>query len=135
MRAVSGPRSLARRGMAMDSSVSGSGNHPDIKVTTTLAFEGYRIKEYKGIVRGIIVRSPTIGQGLLGGLKSIVGGVIGSYVDMCEMARSQAYDACIQHARQMGANAILAVAYDSSEVGPGITEVLCYGTAAVIVRE
>ena len=109
----------------------------DIKVTTTLSFDGYRIKEYKGVVRGIIVRSPTITQGILGGLKSIIGGNIGSYTNMCETARLHAYDMCIQHARDVGANAIVGLSYDSADVGvqTGATEVLCYGTAVVIAPE
>jgi uncharacterized protein YbjQ (UPF0145 family) len=103
-------------------------------VTTTFNFEGFRIREYKGVVRGIIVRSPTIGQGILGGLKSIVGGQIGAYTEMCEQARQQAYDHLLSHARQLGANAIIGMRYDASEVGQNAsaTEVLCYGTAVVI---
>ena len=103
-------------------------------VTTTFAFEGYRIKEYKGLVRGIIVRSPTIVQGIVGGLKNILGGRIGAYTEMCEQARQQAYDLLIEHARDVGANAIVGVRYDASEVVSkgSATEVLCYGTAVVI---
>lgn len=103
-------------------------------VTTTLDIAGYRIAEYKGIVRGITVRSPTIAQGLLGGLKSIIGGKIGAYTEMCEQARQHAYDSMLEHARQLGANAIVGVRYDASEVGSqdSATEVLCYGTAVVI---
>ncbi|HZN62856.1 MAG TPA: heavy metal-binding domain-containing protein, partial [Planctomycetota bacterium] len=67
-------------------------------VTTTFTIEGHRIREYRGVVRGIIVRSPTIVQGLLGGLKNIVGGKIGAYAEMCEQARKQAYDLLIEHA-------------------------------------
>lgn len=102
--------------------------------TTTFSFDGYRIKEYRGIVRGIIVRSPTIAQGFLGGLKNIIGGQIGAYTDMCETARSQAYDLMLQHAEAVGANAIVGVRYDASEVVStgSATEVLCYGTAVVI---
>jgi uncharacterized protein YbjQ (UPF0145 family) len=103
-------------------------------VTTTFTIEGYRIKEYKGIVRGITVRAPTIPQGILGGLKSIIGGRIGAYAEMCEQARSQAYDLLIQHAAQLGANAVLGLRYDASDVASqsSATEVLCYGTAVVI---
>jgi uncharacterized protein YbjQ (UPF0145 family) len=103
-------------------------------VTTTFAFEGYRIKEYKGLVRGITVRSPTIAQGIMGGLKNIIGGQIGAYAEMCEQARQQAYDLLLQHAREAGANAIVGVRYDASEVVSkgSATEVLCYGTAVVI---
>lgn len=105
-----------------------------IPVTTTFNFEGYRIKEYKGLVRGIIVRAPTIAQGFFGGLKSLVGGKIGAYTEMCEQARLQAFDMLIQHAQELGANAIIGVRYDSSEVASAAnaTEVLCYGTAVVI---
>jgi uncharacterized protein YbjQ (UPF0145 family) len=105
-------------------------------VTTTFSFEGHRIREYKGIVRGIIVRSPTIAQGILGGLKSIVGGRIGAYTEMCEQARQQAYDLLLEHARQIGANAIVGASYDASEVVSkgSATEVLCYGTAVVIEK-
>ncbi len=105
-----------------------------IPVTTTLTIEGHRIKEYKGIVRGIIVRSPTIAQGILGGLKSIIGGRIGAYTEMCEQARQQAYELMIQHAREVGANAVVGLHYDASEVvgKESATEVLCYGTAVVI---
>jgi len=106
----------------------------NIPVTTTFTIEGYRIKEYKGIVRGIIVRAPTIVQGILGGLKNIVGGRIGAYTEMCEQARQQAYDLLIEHARSAGANAIVGLRYDASEVVSqgSATEVLCYGTAVVI---
>lgn len=103
-------------------------------VTTTFDIEGYRITEYKGLVRGITVRSPTIAQGLLGGLKTIIGGKIGAYTEMCEQARQHAYDSLVEHARQLGANAIVGVRYDASDVGAqqSATEVLCYGTAVVV---
>ena len=106
----------------------------NIPVTTTFTIEGYRIKEYKGIVRGITVRAPTIVQGILGGLKNIIGGRIGAYTEMCEQARQQAYDLLIEHARSAGANAIVGLRYDASEVVSqgSATEVLCYGTAVVI---
>jgi len=105
-----------------------------IPVTTTLGIDGYRIKEYRGVVRGIIVRAPTIRQGILGGLKSIIGGRIGAYTQMCEQARQQAYDLMIEHAKELGANAIVGLHYDASEVvgRESATEVLCYGTAVVI---
>ena len=103
-------------------------------VTTTFNFEGYRIREYKGVVRGLIVRAPTILQGFVGGLKSIIGGRIGAYAEMCEQARQQAYDLMVQHAEQLGANAIVGFRYDASEVvsKESATEVLCYGTAVVV---
>jgi uncharacterized protein YbjQ (UPF0145 family) len=106
-------------------------------VTTTFTIEGYRIKEYKGIARGIIVRSPTIAQGIIGGLKNIIGGRIGAYTEMCEQARLQAFESLVQHAREMGGNAIVGLRYDASEVVSkgSATEVLCYGTAVVIEAE
>ena len=109
-------------------------NSAGMPVTTTFTIEGHDIAEYKGLVRGIIVRSPTIAQGIVGGLKNIIGGQIGAYTTMCEQTRAQAYDAMIAHAREMGANAILGVRYDASSVEPrgGAVEVLCYGTAVVI---
>ena len=105
-----------------------------IPVTTTLSIDGYRIREYRGIVRGIIVRAPTISQGILGGLKSIIGGRIGAYTQMCEQARQQAYDLMIEHATELGANAVVGLRYDASEVvgRESATEVLCYGTAVMI---
>ena len=108
-------------------------------VTTTFTIEGYRIRRYLGVVRGIIVRSPTITQGILGGLKSIIGGQVGAYTQMCEQTRQQAYDLLIDHARSVGANAIVGLRYDASEIGGGrsssATEVLCYGTAVQIEPE
>jgi len=105
-----------------------------MQVTTTFTIDGYRIAQYKGLVRGIVVRAPTISPGLLGGLKSIIGGQIGAYAEMCEQARQQAYDRLLQHAKELGANAVVGVRYESSEVGAqgGATEVLCYGTAVVL---
>lgn len=103
-------------------------------VTTTFTIEGYEIIDYKGVVRGITVRAPTIAQGLLGGLKNIIGGQIGAYMEMCEQARQQAYDLLLAHARELGANAIVGMRYDASEVVSkgSATEVLCYGTAVVV---
>jgi uncharacterized protein YbjQ (UPF0145 family) len=107
-------------------------------ITTTFTIEGYRVKQYLGVVRGITVRAPTISQGILGGLKSIIGGQIGAYTEMCEQARQQAYDLLIDHARALGANAIVGLRYDASDIGgktSSATEVLCYGTAVVLEPE
>jgi uncharacterized protein YbjQ (UPF0145 family) len=108
-----------------------------LPVTTTFTIEGFRIEQYLGVVRGLVVRSPTIAQGIMGGLKSIIGGTIGSYTEMCEQTRQQAYDKLVDHARELGANAVVGLRYDASEIGGGrgasATEVLCYGTAVVIV--
>jgi len=106
-----------------------------MQVTTTFTIEGSRIVEYRGVVRGIVVRAPTITQGILGGLKQIIGGQIGAYTEMCEQTRQQAYDLLLQHAAKLGANAVVGLRYESSEVGSrqsSATEVLCYGTAVVV---
>ena len=105
-----------------------------MQATTTFSIEGYRITEYKGVVRGIVVRAPTISQGILGGLKTIIGGQIGAYAEMCEQARQQAYDRLVEHAMALGANAVVGLRYESSEVGAksSATEVLCYGTAVIV---
>jgi len=105
-------------------------------VVTTNSIDGYKVVEYMGMVRGIIVRSPTIFQGFFGSLKNIVGGSIGAYTNMCDTARQQAYDYMIGHAERMGANAILAMRYDAAEVSGrfSATEVLCYGTAVVLAK-
>ena len=100
-------------------------------VSSNFDIPGYRITAHKGLVRGIIVRSPTIAQGILGGLKSIIDGRIGAYTEMCEQGRQHAYDLMVAHAVELGANAIVGVRYDASDLGANLaaTEVLCYGTA------
>ena len=104
-------------------------------VTTTFTIEGSEIREYMGVGRGIIVRSPTIAQGIMGGLKNIIGGKIGAYTRMCEQARQQAYELLVEHAQEIGANAVVGLRYDASDVVGSGTEVLCYGTAVVIEME
>lgn len=103
-------------------------------VTTTFTVEGHEIVEYKGVVRGIVVRSPTIAQGIVGGLKNLVGGHIGAYTQMCEQARLHAYELMLEHAAELGADAIVGMHFDASEVVSKMsaTEVLCYGTAVVL---
>src|SRR5262249_270526 len=103
-------------------------------VTTGNEIAGQSIASYIGIVRGIVVRSPTIGQGFLGGLKRIVGGNIESYAQVCEAAREEAYERMVQHAQERGADAVIAMRYDATEFGQGATEVLAYGTAVKLAR-
>jgi uncharacterized protein YbjQ (UPF0145 family) len=98
-------------------------------VTTGNDVAGRSIAGYIGIVRGIVVRSPSIGQGILGGLKTIVGGNIESYAEVCEDAREEAYERMVRHAEEHGANAVIAFRYDATEFSEGVTEVLAYGTA------
>lgn len=107
-----------------------------IVVTTTLNVDGYRIREYKGIVRGAMVREPTIGQNFKAGFQGMFGGKIGAYVTMCEQGRQQSYDTMVAKAQALGANAIVGVQYDSNSFSTDsnqfATEVVCYGTAVVI---
>ena len=105
------------------------------KITTALNFEGYRIVRELGIVRGITVRSRNIIANIGAGLQSLIGGNISLYTELCEKAREEAFEFMIQHADEMGANAIIAMRYDANEVTAGITEVLAYGTAVVVVEK
>lgn len=98
-------------------------------VTTGNDIAGRTIKTYVGIVRGIVVRSPTIGQGIMGGLKQLVGGNIDAYANVCEQARQDAYDRMVQQARNLGADAVISMRYDATEFAEGVSEVLAYGTA------
>jgi uncharacterized protein YbjQ (UPF0145 family) len=103
-------------------------------VTTGAEVSGHAIAQYLGIVRGIVVRSPNIGQSFLGGLKQIVGGNIESFASVCEAAREEAYRRMVQHAEEHGADAVIAMRYDATEFGQGATEVLAYGTAVKLAR-
>ncbi|WP_448673073.1 YbjQ family protein [Pseudoxanthomonas mexicana] len=104
----------------------------DAMVTTALELPGYRIRRNLGMVRGITVRSRSIVGNFLGGLQSLFGGNITIYTELCEQARDETYRDMLQHARQLGANAIIAVRYNATDVMAGLTEVLCYGTAVVV---
>lgn len=101
-------------------------------ITTGNEAQGYRITAYLGIVRGIVVRSPTISQGFFGGLKQFVGGNIESYAAACEQAREEAFRRMVINAQAMGADAIIAMRYDATEFSQNVTEVLAYGTAVKI---
>ncbi len=103
-------------------------------VTTGNDVAGRQIVKYLGIVRGIVVRSPSIAQGFLGGLKQIVGGNIEAYAEVCEAAREEAYLRMVEHAKDREADAIIAVRYDATEFSQAVTEVLAYGTAVQLTR-
>jgi uncharacterized protein YbjQ (UPF0145 family) len=98
-------------------------------ITTGNDVTGYEIVDYLGIVRGIVVRATGIGRGLIGGLKSIAGGNIEEFTGVCEAARIEASNRMVAHAMQIGADAVIAMRYDSTSFGQGSTEVLAYGTA------
>ena len=101
---------------------------------TTTAFEltGYRIVKTFGVVRGIIVRSRSIVGTIGAGLQTLVGGNISILTDLCEKTRQDAMNQMLDHARQVGANAVIGLRYDATEVMQGVTEVLCYGTAVLV---
>jgi uncharacterized protein YbjQ (UPF0145 family) len=98
-------------------------------VTTANTLDGYRIVKQLGLIRGIIVRSRSVIGNIGASLQQLIGGNISIYTELCEKARDDAYNLMIQHAQEKGANAIIAVRYDATEIAPGVTEVLCYGTA------
>ncbi|WP_394778641.1 YbjQ family protein [Undibacterium sp.] len=102
-------------------------------ITTALELPGHTITKNFGVVRGITVRSRSIVGNFFGGLQSLFGGNITIYTQLCEQARAETYADMCRHARQMGANAVIAMRYDATEVMPGLTEVLCYGTAVTAI--
>jgi uncharacterized protein YbjQ (UPF0145 family) len=104
-------------------------------VTTALTLPGYKVVSNLGVVRGITVRSRSIVGNFFGGLQSLFGGNITIYTDLCEQARSDTYQLMCQHAQALGANAIIGMRYDATELMTGLTEVLCYGTAVVVEAE
>jgi uncharacterized protein YbjQ (UPF0145 family) len=100
-------------------------------ITTAFTIEGKAIKANIGLVRGIIVRSRSIIGTLGGSLQTIFGGNISLFTNLCEKTRQESFELMIRHAEEMGANGIIGVRYDANEIMPGVTEVLCYGTAVV----
>ncbi|HUK00784.1 MAG TPA: YbjQ family protein [Steroidobacteraceae bacterium] len=101
-------------------------------VTTALVLPGFKVVRNLGVVRGITVRSRSVVGNFVGGLQSLFGGNITIYTSLCEQARSDTYQLMCQHAQQLGANAVISMRYDATEVMAGLTEVLCYGTAVVV---
>jgi len=125
--------SPAGRGSATN--VSGLPAHPEptqIPCTTAFSISGYRIVKELGIVRGLTVRTRGIGGRFQAGVSAIVGGKVDAFIDMCEQARSEALQHMIDHARAMGANAVIGMRYDTTEIAEGMDEVLAYGTAVVV---
>jgi len=104
-------------------------------VTTALSLPGYKIVRTLGVVRGLTVRSRSIIGNFFGGIQSIFGGNITIYTNLCEQAREETYRLMCEHAEKHGANAIIAMRYDATELMAGLTEVLCYGTAVVVARD
>jgi uncharacterized protein YbjQ (UPF0145 family) len=107
----------------------------DAMITTALTLPGYRVVRNIGVVRGITVRSRSIIGNIVGGLQSLFGGNITVYTNLCEQAREETYKLMCEHADGHGANAIISMRYDATELMDGLTEVLCYGTAVVVEPE
>jgi len=103
-------------------------------VTTAFELPNFRITQNLGVVRGIVVRSRNIFATIGAGLQTIVGGNITVWTKLCEDTRTDAFDIMIQHATEIGANAIVGARYDATEVSAGVTEVLAYGTAVIVER-
>ena len=101
---------------------------------TTTGFElpGYRVTRSLGVVRGVTVRARGLGPQIAAGLRTLVGGKIHEYVSLCEETRSEAFDLMVEHATELGANAIIGVRYDATELSENMTEVLAYGTAVMV---
>jgi uncharacterized protein YbjQ (UPF0145 family) len=103
-----------------------------VLVTTANSLDGYRTVQTIGIVRGIVVRSRSVVGNFVAGLQMIFGGNITIYTQLCEQAREDAFRIMVDHARAWHANAIIAMRYDATEIGQGVTEVLAYGTAVKV---
>jgi uncharacterized protein YbjQ (UPF0145 family) len=100
--------------------------------TTAFTLDGYRITKTLGVVRGITVRSRSIFGTIGGSLQTLIGGNISLFTNLCEKTRAEAFDMMLIHAQQIGANAVIGVRYDATELLQGVTEVLCYGTAVIV---
>src|SRR5215475_4610826 len=103
--------------------------------TTQVALEGYRVVHSLGLVRGIIVRSRSIFGTIGASLQTLVGGNITLLTNLCEKARENSFDLMLEHAAVLGANAVVGIRYDATEIMQGVSEVLCYGTAVVVEPE
>ena len=102
--------------------------------TTAFTLDGFKIAKSLGVVRGITVRSRSIFGTIGGSLQTLVGGNISLFSSLCEKTRAEAFELMLAHAHELGANAVIGVRYDATEVMSGVTEVLCYGTAVVVGR-
>jgi uncharacterized protein YbjQ (UPF0145 family) len=103
--------------------------------TTAFTFDGYRVTKNLGMVRGIMVRSRSIFGTVGGSLQTLLGGNISLFTSLCERTRNDAFELMLRHAEERGANAVVGIRYDATEVISGVSEVLCYGTAVLIERD
>ncbi len=119
---------------AMPNAAAGS-TVPHSMVTTAFTLDGYRIVRNLGVVRGIIVRSRSIFGTVGASLQTLIGGNITLFSKLCEQTREHAFELMLQHAAELGANAVIGMHYDATEIMQGVTEVLAYGTAIVVQKE
>ncbi len=105
------------------------------KTSTTFEIKGYSIVRNLGVVRGILVRSRSIFGSIGAGLQTLIGGNITILSELCEKTREEAFDVMMRHAETLGANAVIGIRYESTEILQGVTEVLCYGTAVVVEEQ
>jgi uncharacterized protein YbjQ (UPF0145 family) len=103
-------------------------------ISTSFEIPSYKIRKNLGLVRGVTVRSRSVIGNFAGGIQTLFGGNISIFTELCENARQEAYELMMQHADQMGANAIVGMRYDANDVMDGVTEVLAYGTAVIVDR-
>jgi len=103
-------------------------------ISTSFEIPGYKVRKNLGLVRGVTVRSRSVIGNFAGGIQTLFGGNISIFTELCENARQEAYELMLQHADQMGANAIVGMRYDANDVMDGVTEVLAYGTAVIVDR-
>ena len=102
--------------------------------TTAFTLDGFKVTRNLGVVRGITVRSRSIVGTVGGSLQTLLGGNISLFTSLCEKTRAEAFEMMITHAHELGANAVVGVRYDATELMSGVTEVLCYGTAVVVEK-
>ena len=103
--------------------------------TTAFSLDGYRTTKTLGVVRGVTVRSLSVLGTIGASLQTLVGGNITLLTELCEKTRADAFELVLQHAEALGANGVIGLRYDATEVMQGVTEVLCYGTAVIVARE
>jgi uncharacterized protein YbjQ (UPF0145 family) len=103
--------------------------------TTTFELDGFRVKKHLGVVRGIVVRSRSVFGTIGGMLHTLIGGNITLFTNLCEKTREEAFDMMVSHAEEIGANAVIGIRYDATEIMGGVTEVLCYGTAVIVSQQ
>ncbi len=127
--------------MSSDPPVSNRTPHPQAMlvsnpmVTTSWELTGYRVVQTLGVVRGVTVRSRSVVGNFAAALQALLGGNISILTNLCEQARAEAFDLMLQHAQELGANAVICMRYDANEIMQGATEVLAYGTAVIVEQE